>query len=283
MSKIAIFGDTSQDLNLQMAEEYGVECLSYQVQMDENHYKDQVDIDTETFFKKLPEHQVLKTGIPSPFCVLQKLEHMKKEGYTDVIMISSSEKLTGMYALYASYGNNFEGMKLHLVDSEKIASGAGVLVLYASKLREKGLSAEEIVGELNQKKQNITVYALFRTLSYLVKGGRFNKYKGLLGNLLNIMPLLMIREGSLELKDKFRGRSKSFEALKKVALEDLSKYKKYWIVIFSGDNDEEAILLKEALKDRIEEADLFIETRLSPVLGVHSGPKAVGITVMGLE
>lgn len=283
MSKIAIFGDTSQDFTQDLAKEYGIECFSYQIQMDEAHYKDQVDIESELFYKKLPEHEILKTGTPAPIDIIEKLEQMAREGYTDIIMITSSVKLTGMYNLYATHGREYEGMRLHLIDSENIASGAALLSIYASKLREQGLSAEQIVLKLQQKKGSVGIYAVFRTLSYLVKGGRFSKYKGMLGNLLNIMPLLELQDGLLELKDRHRGKAKSLDALKNVAVQEIRKHKRYWFVIFSADNRKEAELLKDKMRAEIEGAELFLETQLTPVLGVHSGPGALGISVLGLD
>ncbi|MDO4773031.1 MAG: DegV family protein [Bacillota bacterium] len=283
MSKIAIFGDTSQDFTQELAREHGIECFFYQIQMDEAHYKDQVDIKSETFYQKLPEHEVLKTGTPAPYDIIEKLEQMRSEGYSDIIMITSSVKLTGMYNLYATHGDSYEGMKLHLIDTENIASGAGLFVIYASRLRAQGLSADEIVCRVKERKDKVSIFALFRTLSYLVRGGRFNKYKGMIGNLLNIMPMLEMRDGMLELKDRYRGKSRSLEALKSVATKEISGYQKYCLVIFSADNQEEVELLKRKMKDEIEGAELFIETQLTPVLGVHSGPGVIGVTIFGLE
>lgn len=283
MSKIAIFGDTSQDISQEMAKQYEIEVLYYQVQMDNEHYKDQIEIDSKTFYEKLPQHEKLMTGTPSPSDLIERLEKVKKEGVTDIIMISSSVKLTAMHTLYATHGTNFEGMNLFLIDSETVGGAAGLLLIYASFLRKNGYSAVEITQEIENKKKNTSLYALFRTLSYLVKGGRFNKYKGMIGNLLNIKPLLFVENGIIEVKDRFRGKTKSLEALAKVVIEEVKSYKNYWIIIFSGDNQEEVNLLKEKLKDVICSASLFIETELSPVLGVHAGPNAIGIGILALE
>lgn len=285
MNKIGIIADTAQDLDLELGEKYGIEILSYHVQMGEKTFKDLVDIDSRTFYQTMDQYNTLQTAIPSVQDLIEILDNMKGQGIEDVIIIVCTEKLTGMEGLAGTVQSYYEGLNIHIYQTNQIGSSAGLFSIYAAELRDKGLSVEEITSELNRIKngEKATIHALFRTLKYLIKGGRFNKYKGMIGMFLHINPLLKVEDGLIEVIDKIRGKTKSLNALADKIREEIGESKKYRIIIFSGDNDEEVEELKEILKDLIDGAELYLQTEFTSVLGVHAGPKSIGIATMKLD
>lgn len=283
MTKIAIFGDTSQDLTFELGKEFGIEVIPYQIQMGDREYTDQVEIDSRTFYKNMENYETLSTGIPSPQTVLDVLDRLKLEGYTDAIMITSSSKLTGMHNLYSSIKSEYEGINLHIFDTLQIGTSAALITIHAAKNRNENKSVEEIISDLEKDKQNSNIYALFRTLKYIVKGGRFNKYAGMLGNILNIHPLLKSENGEIGVIDKKRGKTKSQMSLVETIKEYIGNSQNYWMSVFSGNNDEEAREIEEKLKDQLDKAKYVIRGQLSPVLGVHAGPQSVGVSVLKFD
>lgn len=283
MTKIAIFGDTSQDLNMNLGKEYGIEVMPYKMQMNDEHYIDQVDIQSREFYEKMEKYDVLKTGTPAPQEVVDRLDKLKAEGYTDAIMITCSSKMTGMYNVYSSIKSYYEGINIHLYETDQIASSAALVTIYAAKLRNEGKSLDEILNELERLRPNYTIFALFRTLTYVVKGGRFNKYAGLLGNLLNIHPLLTPIDAEVGVTAKPRGKKKSQNLL----VEEVKKYigdsQRYWLSIFSGNNDEEVAEVEEKLRAEFDRAEFVLRTELTPMLGVHAGPKSLGVAILKLD
>ncbi len=283
--KLAIVADSTHDFTFELGKRFNVEVLSYYIQMDEETYKDLVEIDSQTFYQKMENYDTLSTGIPPMQDIIDLLDRLKNEGYEEVLMIASSAKLTGMYNLHSLAKETCSDDKLtvHIFESGQIASGAAHLTIQAAKLRNQGHSAEEIIEQLESLKKNIHTYALFRTLTYVVKGGRFNKYAGLLGNLLNINPLLYLEAGELSVQKKVRGTKKSLAALAGAIRNDLADAKRFNLFVFSGNNPAEISELKEMLSDLADRAELFLETELTPVLGVHAGPKSIGISAMILD
>ena len=168
MTKIAIFGDTSHDLTFEIGKELGIELIPYQIQMGDKEYTDQVDIDSRTFYQTMAKYDVLTTGVPSPQVVIEALDRVKEEGYTDAIMIASSSKLTGMVNLYNSIKAGYEGINLHIFDTLEIASSAGFMTMHAAQNRNDGKSVEEILEELENDKKNASIFALFRIAIILV-------------------------------------------------------------------------------------------------------------------
>lgn len=283
MSKIAILADTSHDLTLKHGKEFGLEILSYLVRMDETDYKDQVDIDSKEFYKVMGEHETLSTGVPPVQDVIDLLDRLKAEGVDQVIMITSTSKLTGMRQLYEVVMSSYEGMEWDLFETDFAASAVALFSIRAAEMRNQGKSRKEIMTELERLRSQTSIHAIFRTLKYVIKGGRFNKYTGLIGSLLNINPLLTISDGEITILSKSRGKRKSFNALVDKIKTEIKGAQSYKMIIFSGDNPEEVALLQEALEEEIKGAETYLVTEFTPVLGVHAGPNSLGASVMILD
>lgn len=283
MTKLAIVGDTAQDFTYELAEQFGVEVISYYIEMDDVSYKDLYDINAQKFYEVMDNHERLSTGIPPVQEVLDLLKSLKKQGFDEVLFLTGSAQLTGMLGLYNSVKTMYDDMKIHIFDTTHIASASALLTIEAAKMRDSGKAVEEILERLEELKTQSKVFAVFRSLKYLVKGGRFGKYKGMIGSLLNINPILTMKDSEIEMLDKVRGTKKSLVALIDYIKKYIEGSKKYNIVIFEGDNKSEFDELKEALKYEIENANLVIETKLTPVLGVHTGPQVLGASVLILE
>ncbi|WP_243342268.1 DegV family protein [Anaerococcus sp. AGMB09787] len=283
MNKVAIVADTSHDMTFEMAEKYNIELIPYKLHMGDKEYKDQVDISSRDFYKRMEEEDFLKTSIPSVNDLKEVLDRLEEEGYTDAIILTASDKVTGMYNMSSMLGKDYDKMRVHVINTDQIASPLAILDIYASELRDKGMSAYEIVKEIKRVLPQISVFALFRTLKYVIKGGRFNKYAGMFGMLLGIKPLLALQNGEVTVMEKTRGDKKSLQALVDAVVEKIGTAKRYRMSIFSGNNDKELKLLKKMLKEKIQNAEFYIETELTPVLGVHAGPRSIGASVIILD
>lgn len=283
MKKLAIFGDTSQDLTYEIGEQFGIEVLPYYIQMGNENYKDLEEMTSKKFYETMGNYDNLSTGTPPPQDITNKLDEVKERGYEQVLVITSSEKLTGMYALFGTMRSYYEDLDIHLFDTNQIGGGAGIFTVYAGQLNQEGKSLEDILEELNRVRNQVRLYALFRTLKYLVKGGRFNKYKGMIGTLLNINPLLTTEDGEIIVKSKVRGKKSSLSAMIRTVKEEIGDSKRYRLIIFSGQNPEEVKILKDSLKEEIENAEHVLETEFTPVLGCHAGPNSIGVGTMRLD
>ena len=283
MNKLAIFTDTASDLTYELADQYDIALVSYQLQMGDSHLIDQVDITSREFYETMSHYDVLSTGIPTVQTVIDKFEELKEQGYTQVLAICSSDKITGMQGLLEVVKSEHSDLDITIFNTNQIASSSGVFAIYASQLRQSGHGLQEIVAELERVKPKAEILALFRTLTYLVKGGRFNKYKGAFGNLLNINPMLSAVNGEVAAIDKIRGTKKSLQALIKLVKERLADSDKYILSFFAGNNEQEVEELKRELSEEIANASLFYETELTPVLGCHAGPKSIGVSILRLD
>lgn len=280
MSKIAVMADTSFDLTYDIAKKYEIYLVSYQLQLGNSHLKDQIDIQSHEFYDVMNEYETMSTSIPSIQEVINSYQEIGQKGYKDLIVLTASHKVTGMRQLHEIAKVDVPELNIHIFDTDQIASSALLLAIYAKELVDQGKSPEEILEELHYRKQETKIFALFRTLKYLVKGGRFSKYKGAVGTLLKVHPLLTFIDGEIGVVDKVRGRKKSFVSLVTKVKEYINDSQRYRIAMFSGNNSKEITLIKTHLKEELAKAEMVIETELTPVLGVHAGPESIGISVM---
>lgn len=285
MKKLAIVTDTSANLAFDQAKKAGLALIPYSVRMGGVVYQDMVELDSRTFYEQMTNHDDLSTGTPPLTTVSDALEKLHAQGYTDALCLTSAPQLTGMAGLYHALEKAGDcPLKLHPYPTRQIGPAVGLMAMRAAQWRDQGCPVEDILKKLPALDQASDTFALFRTLSYVRQGGRLGHYRNILGNILNIQPVLTINQaGRIELLSKKRGKKRSFQALLDTLEGRLRDIGPYWLSIFSGYNDLERESLKEALAPAIERADFYLERELTPVLGVHAGPGAIGAALLPLE
>jgi DegV family protein with EDD domain len=176
-------------------------------------YLDGVTISTEEFYEKLANAEELPTtSQPSPEEFLTHFEQCKQEGES-VIVITISSKLSGTYQSAVIAKDMCEYEDIHIIDSATATIGLYCLVEYAIRLNHQGLPVDKIVSLIDEMKQRVRIYALVDTLKYLKKGGRLSATAALAGTLLNIKPIVEVKDGVVDVAGKARGTN---GAIKKV-------------------------------------------------------------------
>ena len=199
---VKIIVDSTADMTSQVAARVKVVPLT--VHFGEKEYVAGVDIDSHTFYEMLVESDVLPTtSQPTPFAFEEAFREAVEEGF-DVVCLTCSGKLSGTNQSANIAAAEFPG-KVHVVDSNTIAIGLGILAEHALYLLDKGLNAEEITLKLLRKREKIRLLALVDTLEYLKKGGRISATVAFAGGMLNIKPVITLTGGEIKVLGKARG------------------------------------------------------------------------------
>lgn len=231
--------------------------------------------------KEFYEHLAVCTNLPttsqpSPDSFARAYEEAVQAG-DQVIVITISSKLSGTYQSANIGAMDFED-SVFVVDSENAAIGAGILAEYAMQLAENGMSAKEIVDVLEADKKKLTLFATLDTLEYLVRGGRLSRVAGVAGGLLNIKPVITLRDGAIEVVGKARGNKQGNTMMaKEIEKSGGVDFTKPVMTGFTGLSDE---LLKKFLADSaklVSEGGELDSTMLSGAIGTHVGPGAYAI------
>ena len=201
---VRIIVDSASDLTKERADALNLDYMPLKTIFGETEYLDGVTISHKEFYEKLIECGTIPTTSQvSPHDFEAKFKEVKEAGDTAVVICLSS-LLSGTYQSAHIALDGYEDC-ITLVDSLNVCLGEQILVLYAVKLRDEGLSAKEIAEKLEEKKKDVCVLAVFDTLEYLKQGGRISKTAAWAGNILSIKPVIAIEKGEVAILGKARG------------------------------------------------------------------------------
>ncbi len=254
--------------------------------IENKEYKDFVDISADEFYEKITNDKKLKISTTQPPTgeIVDLLEEFKSEGYTDVVVVTISSKLSGTFSGASLASGMVDGLNVHLFDSKSVSYIETYMVNEASKMALDNKKPEEIRSYLENIRSNNKLYFCVDTLHYLVLNGRLSALNGMLGNILKIKPLLTItEEGVLTTLEKIRTKSKAKERMVEILADETAGKDIFLYAIYTNNQEEAEELLntiKLATKANILGTDLV---PLTPVVGCHAGPKTFGIGYVVLE
>jgi len=273
---VRIVTDSSCDLPTELVQELGITVVPLYVRFGEEVYREQVDISLDEFYKRLeqgPIHPVTIQPSPQDFVTAYRKVASEADG---IVSIHISSKLSG------TFNSALQGKKLlekdfpiEVVDSQIITVGLALICIAAAKMAKAGESLASVVEEVKQMLPNIRLLALLDTLKYLQKGGRIGKAKALLGSILNVKPMITLKEGEVVPAGQTRSRSKGIERLFSF-VESVSNIED--LVIAYNTTPDEAQALAERLGSILTKEAVKV-IRLGTTLGVHMGPGGLAIGI----
>ncbi len=202
---LRIITDSTSDISQKEAKQKGIIVVPLHNIFASQEYLDGVTITTEEFYEKLASAEELPTtSQPSPEEFLTHFQECKEAGES-VIVLTISSKLSGTYQSAVIAKDLCEYEDIHIIDSATATIGLYCLIEYALQLSKQGLAVEEIVSKVEEMKQKVTIFALLDTLKYLKKGGRLSATAALAGTLLNIKPIVSVKDGVVDVAGKARG------------------------------------------------------------------------------
>jgi DegV family protein with EDD domain len=277
---IKIVTDSTADLLPELAKELDVTVVPVYVRFGEKVYRDRLDISEDELYHRLLHDPILpKTTQPSPQDFVDVYQKLSQEA-DGIISIHLTSKLSGTYNS-ALQGKILVKNKcpIEVIDSQVLTMSLGLLVIAATSIAKSAKSIQEVVEEVKQTVPSMHFLGLLDTLKYLAKGGRIGNVKALLGSVLNVKPMLGIKDGELvpisQVRTRAKGMDKLFEFMKNANnIQDLA-------VVYNT-TPEDAQTLTERIglifpKERIRLA------RLGPALGVHGGPGILAIAFRGRD
>lgn len=278
MSKVGIIIDTACDLPKEAYEELNVAMLPLWVHFSDKSYRDQVDIEKDEFYRLL-DKEFPKTSTPSPMEIKEIIDKEFASGADEVIIITLSSRLSGANNLANLVAMDYDG-KVKVFDTKNIAIGSGFYAYRAAELRDQGHNADEIIKimEDDRAKMKSRTYFVIPELTNLINGGRIGKVRGVIGQLLHIKPIITCdADGVYYDTDKVRGFAKAQRRLVDRIKDDLKDAKDYYLSICHGANPEALEAVKDALKDEVARAKIYVEEQIAPTLAVHTGRGLVGV------
>lgn len=275
MSRIAWITDSTSCISLEEARELGIHIIPVSVIMEDQIYKDGVDITPDEFYAKLETITELpKTSQPTVGEFSDFYEVLKHD-YDCAIAVHVSEKFSGTIN-GSRLGADMANFPVHIVDSKITSEAMKQLLLKGKQLEEEGLKPEEIASLLRDMADHVKGFVCIGSLEQLRRGGRLSGAGFLVGNLLQIKPILTFDDGSLVPFEKIRTLKKAESRLLALFEEAAQRNAAYRVsVIYSGSSEKAKDWL-HLLKEKYPNIT-FNLGQLSPAIGVHVGAGTLGI------
>jgi DegV family protein with EDD domain len=273
---VRIVTDSTADLPAKVIQELGITVIPLQVNFGTEVYRDGVDLKPDEFYRKLVSSSVLPTtSVPPPGVFTEVYEKLGMNG-DNVLSIHISSKLSGTYNSARLASKDLGKNRVEIIDSSSLSMGMGILVIVAARAARTGASLEEVVALVHRSMKHCYLVGLLDTLVYLQKGGRIGRARAFLGHVLNLKPLLTIRDGEVYPMDRVRTRHRALNKMLQLMLEHQPFDE---VAVLHSAAPEEAEQVAEQLATFFPRERIHM-SQFGPVLGTHIGPGAVGVGVL---
>jgi len=270
---VRVVTDSACDLPQAICDELGIEVVPLTIRFGDKEYVDRVELTTEQFWRELQASSVLpETAAPSVGAFEETFRRLADDGADGIVCINLSSALSAtMQSAQVAAKALEDEIPVHIVDSQSASMGIGNLAIHAARRAREGASADEIVAEVDERRERQTVIATLDTVEYLRKGGRIGSAQAMLGSMLSIKPLISVVDGAVQAIGKVRTRSKAMQAvLDRIPDEGIEQI----AVLHSMAPEMDEFI--ERLQPKLAGAELVVGL-IGPVIGVHAGPGGIGV------
>ncbi|GAB4399109.1 MAG: DegV family protein [Anaerolineales bacterium] len=271
-----IIADTTCGLPRDLLAQRGIPLIPQVVMFGEESFHDDKELDTASFLQKLKAAKALPTtAAPEPALYYPIFEEARKKAES-VVVVAPTGKASGTVRSAQTAAQEFQDVDIRVVDTQTISCNLGSLVLVAGDMAKAGKSASQIVAKLEDMIPRGRLYFLVDTLEYLAKGGRIGGAKRLVAELLEIKPILQVKDGQVEPFEQQRTKKRALARLVEVVAEQCPGGDETHLCVLQVEAESEAQALVAELKSKVNVQNIPIY-ELPPAIVVHAGPRAMGV------
>lgn len=275
---IKIITDTTSGLPLALAQERDIPVLPQIIIFGEESYRDDTEMDTRMFLQRLRSSPTLpKTAAPPPALYNPIFERLLAEGYRTIICLHPSSELSGTVRSALTAAQDFLGADIRIVDTRTVAAPLATAVLLADRWAQEGLDADTIIARVWDMLARQRVYFVVDTLEYLHRGGRIGGAQALLGGLLQVKPILTLRDGRVEPFEQPRTQKRALARLQELVLGECPSTPESYLAVMHADAEATARELADDFAAQLGIPDIPIY-ELPPAIVTHAGPGVLAVS-----
>ena len=276
MIKIAVVTDSSAYLPESALAGLDVSVVPLWLLWDEDRFRDGVDIDPATFYRRLVQSKTLPTtSQPSPEEFATHFQSVSAQADAIVSVLVSSQ-ISGTIASAQAARLQLPELTIQIVDSLSCSMGLGLMVLAAARAAKAGGSLDDVVGAAQEMCDKMHLLFAVDTLEYLHRGGRISGVKRMVGTALKIKPILHFREGRIEQPSQAGTKRKALTHMLDIAEERLGGKAMAEAAVLDVDASNEADAFAALVQQRFA-PPIMHRSCVSPVVGAHVGPGTIGM------
>ncbi len=279
MNKVAIVADTIACLPKEMVEQYGIEIVAPNIYFDGTVYRDWLDISPSEAYQLLDEApHLFSTSSPSASDILQTYHKLSTRA-ENILCIIISSKMSTFYdvALLAKdmAKKELPHTTIKVLDSQTATGAEGFVVLAAARAAAEGRELNEAIKAAQRVREKVSLIFVLDTIRHAYRSGRIPKVAAQIGGLLNVKPMLTIREGTARFNGMTRNKGKGINHLLDVMHKKVGK-KPVHVAVHHTDASEEGEKLKQRVLAEFNCVELWL-TEFSPLMGYVTGRGALGL------
>jgi DegV family protein with EDD domain len=245
------------------------------VRFGDESYKDYVELGPDKFYARLRSGaQTPSTSQPTPGDFLGAYEELG--GFERILSLHIAGKLSGTIESARAAARELGGDRIRALDSQSASAAIAMIGLAIQRRLQRGTSDEEVDALVEHYRREAGLLFTVDTLEYLARGGRIGRARAWAGELLNIKPMLTIKDGEVVPVKRVRGNRKAFLEFESAFTGSTSDTPTLRVGIAHADAPERADALVEMVRRTRPAAQLELVTKLGPVVGAHAGPGTIG-------
>lgn len=275
---VKIITDSACDLSDEILCENDIAMVPFHVILDGIDYLDRETIQPDELYQKMRQGALPKTTQITPLQFVEVFTRYAEER-RPCVYISFSSKMSGTCEIArlaaAHVKAEYPDWEIEIIDSECGALAQGLAVYRAAQMAQAGKPLQEIVPEITLQCHHTEHLFSVDDLEYLFRGGRVNRVSSFVGTLLNVKPILHVKDGCMIPIEKVRGKAKAMQRIVELMAERGTKLQEQIVAINHADDWKSALKLKEMIEDLFSTSNFIINT-VGCVLGSHIGIGGVG-------
>jgi DegV family protein with EDD domain len=273
---VKIITDTLSCLSQNVAARYQIPVIPQVINFGNDSYLEGIDLDINGFMEKLKNSKELpKTSAPPPELFIKEFQRLVPEG-EPILCIHPSAEVSGTVRSAQVAAEEFPQADIRVIDTRLIASPLATVVQIAAEMAEVKVKVDKIEEHIHAMTPRCRIYFLIATLDYLIRGGRIGGATGLIGNVLQIKPILTFRDGRVDQFEKERTHKRALARLKELVLEQIPRDGNGYLSVLHAGVPEQGQELADDLRTQLGLSDVPIY-HLPPAIVTHGGPGILGV------
>lgn len=275
---VKIVTDSTSYIPKDLIAEYDISIASLNVILNGKSYKE-VDLNNKYFYEEMNTSNEIPTSSQPSIEELFKIFKEKVSNGYDVVGIFLSSKMSGTYSsahlVREMVLEEYPNAKIELIDSTSNCMQMGYQVLCAARSAKLGESISQVVKTVMKIRENSRFLFVPDTLKYLKKGGRIGGASALLGTMLQIKPILTVKNGETTVFNKVRTKKKAINVIADEVLKDIKEKGLGEVIVHHINCENEGLELAKILQKELK-ITVTIQY-IGPIIGLHVGPGSIGV------
>ncbi len=273
---IKIIADSTCSLPPDILRRYDIRIAPIAIQFGNQTYEEGIDIDADTFYRRIESEGIIPTTSQPTPAWFAKYYAMAAEHGDSVLVITITSKHSGTYQSALVAKSMVPQAQVEVFDSASIAQGTGWMILEAARAIESARDRASILARLETIRSTSHLFITPATLRYLQMSGRVGKLQGALASLLNVKPMITLKDGVLEAGENVRTRGKALERLLAMTDRAVGTTQPVNMAVIHARVPQEAAELAERARSRFNVRELLVGD-MAYSLAVHGGPGIMGV------